>query len=80
MGKWKIKQVTQEFFMFQREFPGKNHIEFVASPSLFLIAISLWFLQDNVLLGTDYPFPLGDLTAGEAIENSTKLDQSTKVQ
>ncbi|XP_067928610.1 2-amino-3-carboxymuconate-6-semialdehyde decarboxylase-like [Watersipora subatra] len=34
--------------------------------------------QDHVILGTDYPFPLGDLTAGSAIESSQALSSDVK--
>lgn len=32
-----------------------------------------------MILGTDYPFPLGDLTAGKSIEDAESLSEETKV-
>ncbi|XP_036600464.1 2-amino-3-carboxymuconate-6-semialdehyde decarboxylase isoform X2 [Trichosurus vulpecula] len=34
--------------------------------------------KDKVLLGTDYPFPLGDLEAGKLIESIEEFDDETK--
>jgi aminocarboxymuconate-semialdehyde decarboxylase len=35
--------------------------------------------EDKIILGTDYPFPLGELEAGSLIENSM-LSQNVKVK
>jgi aminocarboxymuconate-semialdehyde decarboxylase len=35
--------------------------------------------EDKIILGTDYPFPLGELEAGSLIENSM-LSKSIKVK
>lgn len=35
--------------------------------------------QDKVMLGTDYPFPLGDLQPGALIESMDELDDTLKV-
>lgn len=37
------------------------------------------FFQDKVLLGTDYPFPLGELEPGKLIESIEEFDAETKV-
>ncbi|ELU15529.1 hypothetical protein CAPTEDRAFT_91177, partial [Capitella teleta] len=34
--------------------------------------------QDNVMLGTDYPFPLGELDCGSLIESMEDFDQELK--
>ncbi len=38
------------------------------------------FLQDKVMLGTDYPFPLGELEPGTLIESMDEFDSSLKVR
>lgn len=44
--------------------------------------LSFWlyvFLQDKVMLGTDYPFPLGELEPGSLIESTDDFDDTLKV-
>ncbi len=36
--------------------------------------------EDNVVLGTDYPFPLGELHPGKLIESIQDWPNATKVQ
>lgn len=36
-------------------------------------------LQDKVMLGTDYPFPLGELQPGALIESMEEFDDTLKV-
>lgn len=36
-------------------------------------------MQDRVILGTDYPFPLGELQAGSLIESMDDFDPHLKV-
>ena len=36
--------------------------------------------QDKVMLGTDYPFPLGELEPGSLIESMDELDNTLKVK
>lgn len=38
------------------------------------------FLQDKVMLGTDYPFPLGELEPGSLIESMDEFDAKLKVK
>lgn len=35
--------------------------------------------QDKVMLGTDYPFPLGELQPGALIESMDEFDDTLKV-
>ena len=35
--------------------------------------------NNNVMLGTDYPFPLGELDCGKLIESMTMFDDHLKV-
>lgn len=35
--------------------------------------------QDKVMLGTDYPFPLGELQPGSLIESMDEFDDKLKV-
>lgn len=39
----------------------------------------LFLFQDKVILGTDYPFPLGELEPGKLIESMEEFDEETKV-
>ena len=36
------------------------------------------FGSDRIILGTDYPFPLGELEPGKLVKDSLVLDQETK--
>ena len=38
------------------------------------------FLQDRVMLGSDYPFPLGEHHPGKLIESVEELDEELKVK
>ncbi|GAB5575619.1 2-amino-3-carboxymuconate-6-semialdehyde decarboxylase isoform X1 [Prionailurus iriomotensis] len=40
--------------------------------------ISCWHRFDKVILGTDYPFPLGELEPGKLIESIEEFDAETK--
>lgn len=49
---------------------------------MFYKIIKIYFLssfQDKVILGTDYPFPLGELEPGKLIESMEEFDTETKV-
>lgn len=52
--------------------------------SAFLESSSNWLysilLQDKVMLGTDYPFPLGELEPGTLIESMNQFDSTLKVK
>lgn len=37
-------------------------------------------IQDKVMLGTDYPFPLGELEPGSLIESMEDIDDTLKVK
>jgi hypothetical protein len=37
------------------------------------------FFQDKVILGTDYPFPLGELEPGKLIESMEEFDEEAEV-
>ena len=38
-----------------------------------------FYLQDRVILGSDYPFPLGEMHPGSLIQNSESLTETEKV-
>ena len=40
----------------------------------------LYFLQENVILGSDYPFPLGEHHPGKLIEDVYKDDLELRVK
>lgn len=44
------------------------------------VGIKFFFFQDKVILGTDYPFPLGELEPGKLIESMGEFDAETKVR
>lgn len=44
-----------------------------------MIYLLLFSLKDRVLLGTDYPFPLGELEPGSLIESMHEFDSTLKV-
>lgn len=39
----------------------------------------VFLFQDKVMLGTDYPFPLGELQPGSLIESMDEFDDTLKV-
>ena len=39
----------------------------------------IFYLQDKIMLGTDYPFPLGELEPGKLIESMKKFSPKLKV-
>lgn len=39
----------------------------------------VFLFQDKVMLGTDYPFPLGELQPGSLIESMEEFDGTLKV-
>lgn len=40
----------------------------------------VFLLQDKVMLGTDYPFPLGELEPGSLIQSMDEFDDKLKVK
>jgi len=61
-----------------REYLGKFYLDsLVHEPAVLDYLIDL-IGADKVALGTDYPFPLGELEPGKIIESMTNLDKSTK--
>lgn len=38
-----------------------------------------FYCQDKVILGTDYPFPLGELEPGKLIDSMEDFDNKLKV-
>lgn len=61
-----------------KEFLGKFYTDSLvhSQPSLDLLIKVIG--EDKIMLGTDYPFPLGELSPGSLIDSSD-LSQSTKV-
>lgn len=47
--------------------------------TLSLLALCTPLFQDKVMLGTDYPFPLGELEPGTLIESMNEFDGALKV-
>uniref|UniRef100_A0A3Q2YC60 2-amino-3-carboxymuconate-6-semialdehyde decarboxylase n=1 Tax=Hippocampus comes TaxID=109280 RepID=A0A3Q2YC60_HIPCM len=68
------------------EFPECNPRKYLGSfytDSLVHDPVSLKLLtdvigKDKVMLGTDYPFPLGELQPGSLIESMTEFDETLK--
>lgn len=46
---------------------------------IFANKIVFFSFQDKVILGTDYPFPLGEQEPGKLIESMGEFDEETKV-
>lgn len=44
------------------------------------IDMHVFLFQDKVMLGTDYPFPLGELQPGSLIESMHEFDDKLKVK
>ena len=51
-----------------------------ASVSSIYCKCILFFLQENVILGSDYPFPLGERHPGKLIEDVYKDDLELRVR
>lgn len=62
-----------------REYLGKFWIDSLVHDEMMLRILVRMFGANRVALGTDYPFPLGELDPGKLIENA-HLDELTKSQ
>jgi aminocarboxymuconate-semialdehyde decarboxylase len=62
-----------------REYAGRFFVDSLVHDPLMLDVLIKTFGANRVALGTDYPFPLGELSPGELIE-SMKLDPGVKDQ
>lgn len=63
-----------------REYLGKFYLDsLVHDPDVLRYLISL-VGPDRIALGTDYPFPLGELAPGKLIRSMDDLDEATKQQ
>lgn len=62
-----------------REYVGKFWLDSLVHDELMLRFLVRMFGADRIALGTDYPFPLGELEPGKLIENSN-FDEQTKSQ
>ena len=61
-----------------REYLGKFYLDsLVHEPAVLNQLIDL-IGADKIALGSDYPFPLGEIEPGKMIESMTNLDESTK--
>jgi aminocarboxymuconate-semialdehyde decarboxylase len=63
-----------------RDYIGKFYIDsIVHDPNALKYVVDLMG-ADKIMLGSDSPFPLGELSPGKLIENHTELDHSVKEQ
>jgi len=62
-----------------REYPGKFWLDSLVHNAAMLDYLIKLFGADKVALGTDYPFPLGELEPGKMIE-SMSFDEETKAK
>ncbi len=62
-----------------REYLGKFWLDSLVHDELMLRILVRLFGADKIALGTDYPFPLGELEPGKLIE-SANFDEVTKAQ
>ena len=62
-----------------REYLGKFYLDSLVHDSKMLHALIELVGENRIALGTDYPFPLGELQPGKLIE-SMELSESTKQQ
>lgn len=62
-----------------REYLGKFWLDSLVHDELMLDYLVKLIGADKIALGTDYPFPLGELEPGKLIENS-KFDEETKAE
>ena len=62
-----------------REYPGKFWLDSLVHDAAMLDYLVKLFGADKVALGTDYPFPLGELEPGKMIE-SMSFDEETKAK
>lgn len=61
-----------------REYLGKFYLDsLVHDPKVLMYLIELVGVE-KIALGSDYPFPLGELEPGKLIESMSKLDESAK--
>lgn len=67
------------FFHVFRKYIGQIYTDSLVHDSRALEYLVDVIGEDNVMLGTDYPFPLGDLDCGKLIESMTKFDDQLKV-
>ena len=66
----------------KREVWKQHHIAIIYIYIMVLLRMLTFFtacVQDRVMLGTDYPFPLGELNAGELIQSTPLLTKEQKV-
>ncbi|XP_007494148.1 2-amino-3-carboxymuconate-6-semialdehyde decarboxylase isoform X1 [Monodelphis domestica] len=61
-----------------RKYLGSFYTDSLVHDPLALKLLTDVIGKDKVLLGTDYPFPLGDLEAGKLIESMEEFDDETK--
>ncbi len=59
-----------------REYLGKFWLDSLVHDELMLEYLVKLIGADKIALGTDYPFPLGELEPGKIIENSSFTDGS----
>lgn len=62
-----------------REYLGKFWLDSLVHDELMLRILVRLFGADKIALGTDYPFPLGELEPGKLIEKAS-FDEKTKMQ
>lgn len=63
-----------------REYVDKIYIDSITHDPVMLNHIIKLMGEDRIMLGTDYPFPLGELTPGRLIEGMDELSTEVKAQ
>ena len=61
-----------------RDYLGKFYLDSLVHDPIILNFLIELVGANRVALGSDYPFPLGEVTPGQMIESMTELDESTK--
>lgn len=72
---WKSEQLFT-IFLKKRSFPQFNDFDQILSHTN--LSMHVFLCQDKVMLGTDYPFPLGELQPGTLIESMEEFDDTLK--
>lgn len=62
--------------LMKRGFPQFNDFDQMLSHTN--LNMRVFLCQDKVMLGTDYPFPLGELQPGTLIESMEEFDDTLK--
>lgn len=79
---WKVRPdlCAQDCKLSPREYCGKFYVDSLVHDQGHLDTILELLSSDKIILGSDYPFPLGEDLPGEMIENYNKLNDSVKAK